>query len=557
MTKNMKLQLFNFKNSLSMDQQDVSQIVEAHLGFCDQYSELEVYGSLNQRLSPYTYYDSVKGLLEGMAAEFNSDQLLYELKDAYRKIERKNQGNIYRHPMDVLLNVINAGDSATRMDKIVNELAMYDWVPEIKSIMWKVSTRPTDRQNYSSNGGRGDVVRTIAQAVPEGHIAFLENRWFLVKSDSIEVTMLESHVQDQEQLRKLRLLEEAVKRAEIGADRINFHLSEGLTLGLSTKNPGKLYLNDVEAEKETTLETLFQSPIVPYIQRGFYPVIGEALENMSKIVELDIVTRVHNPLRPALEAYAFNYGEGNYLYHVDKRTGATLMKYESASQLIEDVMRSLDYDLTPFYAAKVPKEVKTKRALEEAEKVVTERLAQVDDAILTLDQETDINEMAEVVEARAEFLTEKASLLTQLEEVRIAKNHQVARNVAGAVQESASPTASSIDALAQEIWAAFQVNPAVPQYIEEAQASGAGDFDRVVELLMSLADPQDQAARPGPEKEVQNRIAMYMQELGAAHFDDFYGMDVQGGGTLYDKVQEVVYHNLAPNPTTPQADLGA
>ena len=70
--KNLKLELFNFKKNLNLDQEEISVIVEGHMNVCNQTSEKTVILSLNERLKPYTYDKSVKSLLEGLNDDMKS-----------------------------------------------------------------------------------------------------------------------------------------------------------------------------------------------------------------------------------------------------------------------------------------------------------------------------------------------------------------------------------------------------------------------------------------------------------------------------------------------------
>ena len=423
MTSNLKVKLFNFKNGLTLDQSDVAKVVEAHLNYCDMYSEMEITSSLQESLNGFTYYPEVKSLMESLNSDIATDTLLYELKDAYRKIDRKNSSNMYKQPLSVLMNVINADSQPMRMEKIVNELAIHDWVPEIKTIMWKLSTNERDRVNYSSNGGKASPLFTVATTVNEGHVVFIKDKWFKITKDAVAITLLENNIEDKEQLMKMRLLEEAVKHADIDDKRIAFRLSENLTLSLSTKNPGKIFLNESEAEKDTTLEDIFTSPIVPLVNRNFFPVLAEAARSIDKFVDFDLVTRVTNVLRPHLECYAFNYGESVYLYNIDQRYGSTLSKYESASALIEDVMKSMDFDLTSFFKNKISKEARLKNALEDAEKSITERLAEIKEGISLLEGvDAELVEMTVITEAKAALFEQQYTLTTELQQVRLAKH---------------------------------------------------------------------------------------------------------------------------------------
>ena len=73
--KNLKLELFNFKKNLSLEQDEISVIVEGHMNACNEASEKAIILSLNERLKPYTYDKSIKGLLESL----NDDMKNFEL----------------------------------------------------------------------------------------------------------------------------------------------------------------------------------------------------------------------------------------------------------------------------------------------------------------------------------------------------------------------------------------------------------------------------------------------------------------------------------------------
>jgi hypothetical protein len=62
--KNLKLELFNFRKNLSLDQEEVGVILEGHIQACNDLSEKSIVTSLNEKLKPFTFDKEVKGLLE-------------------------------------------------------------------------------------------------------------------------------------------------------------------------------------------------------------------------------------------------------------------------------------------------------------------------------------------------------------------------------------------------------------------------------------------------------------------------------------------------------------
>jgi hypothetical protein len=294
----------------------------------------------------------------------------------YNVLNGKNQGELYRQPINVLLQTINLENDQDRLSKVLNELAIYDWVPEIKLFVHNLTKSPEQRANLLS-GGKGESIFTIVEQVEDGYLCLLRESWFLLSENNIEKTALETHVTDNEKLRVLRTLETAMKYADISEDRVNFRISENLTVGLSVSKNGVIYINDDELNKETTLESLFSSPIIPIVNKNFYPVILETSSNLDKFVELDVVKKISNLVNPYLEIYAFNYKNATYLYRCDERYGHSFFKYDSAIELVNEVRNELNYDLTYFFENKLDVELISKKKLEDKEREISLKLEDV------------------------------------------------------------------------------------------------------------------------------------------------------------------------------------
>jgi hypothetical protein len=374
--KNLKLELFNFKKNLTLDQADISGIIEGHMDACNNMSEKQIISSLNERLNPFKFDRSIKSFLESLNSDMGEYQLMYELKHLYNVLNSQNQGEIYRQPINVLLQTINLESDQDRMSKVLNELAVYDWVPEIKLFVHNLTKSPQERSNLLS-GGKSESIYTIVDQVEEGYLCLVRDSWFILTENNIEKTLLETHVKDVEKLRTLRNLEIGMRYATINDDKVNFRISENLTIGLSVNKKGVIYINDDEMNKETTLESLFQSPIIPIVNKNFYPILLETANNLNKFVEMDVVKRVSNLINPYLEVFAFNYKKATYLYRCDERYGNSFFKYESALELVNEVRNELNFDLTFFYENKLGKELITKRKLEDKEREIVLKLEDV------------------------------------------------------------------------------------------------------------------------------------------------------------------------------------
>lgn len=416
--KNLKLELFNFKRSLTLDQEEISHIVEGHMTACDSHSEKNIIVSLNERLKPYTYDKTVKSLLESLNDDMSNYELLYELKNLYNVLNTKNQGELYRQPINVLLQTINLDSDQDRLSKVLNELAIYDWVPEIKVFVHNLTKSPEKKTNLLS-GGKAESVYTIVETVEDGHIALIRDSWFLLTENSIEKTLLENNVKDESKMITLRTLQTAMQYATILEDRINFRISEYLTLGMDVSKKGNLYVNDDELNEETTLESLFSSPIVPIVNKNFYPMLQTVSENIDKFVELDVVKRISNLINPYLECFAFNYKNNVYLYRCDERYGNSFFKYESALELVNETRNELNFDLTYFFEDKLSKEMIVKRKLEDKEREVTLKLEDVNFNIDKVKSSIKLIGESEVLSTALNNLEKRANVLrTELDAIK-------------------------------------------------------------------------------------------------------------------------------------------
>lgn len=416
---NLKIKLFEFKKALSVEQHEVTMIAESCFNKIDSVSELEAASYLKNNLEAYKYYENVKTFVEEMDMHLSDDKLLYELKDVYSKVDRKNFSALYRQPLLVLLEIINTSDNQHRMTRIINELSQYDWVDEIKGFMWKFNSKPEDRLKYSKNGGINEEIFTVITKVNETDtLSYIKDRWFLISEDTIKNVVLENYITDVEELKSYRLLEEAVKHGSYNDDKIVFQLDETLNIGVSTKNDGKIFINNEEIEGTSTLETIFSSSIVPFLNRNYYPVINETLNNVKKFVKLNIVTKITNILNPYLESYAFNFQNNMYVYRCDKRYSNQLFKYENATTLISDVIKDLDYDLTEFYKDKVEEDVKLLLDLETTENSLKESITELDNVLLEISMEDDtITTSPEFVKLKNNLLVQRHNALEECKKV--------------------------------------------------------------------------------------------------------------------------------------------
>lgn len=421
------LELHNFKKGLSLDQDDIERQITFHMSLLNaddlgkQHSQKRVVENLNAKLQPFTYDNSVKSLLEGLNSFIKNDELFYELEDLYRLLENDNQGMLYRHVMKIVLDIINESNVRNQEIKILNELSIHDWIPAVKNFMFKRTTDPRERQNITSKGGKSDVVYSIVEKIntedKNGYLTYIGDKWFFISESNIDFATPSDYITDRQELYSINLLQKALEIGTIADKKINFTIDEDLSLSISVEN-GDIFINNEKADKSATLESVFDSALIPFMRKDLYPIVLETIKKLDNFVELDIVQKITNITVPYLENYVFNYKNSMFSYTKDTRYGSNLYQYDSATVLCNEVNSKLGYDLSDFLKNKFTKEVADRKDLENKEKFISNKLSEVSECISSLEICGLLESSDELKSALDALISEKSNFETELFNVK-------------------------------------------------------------------------------------------------------------------------------------------
>ncbi len=417
--KSLKLHLFEFRKNLTVEQTEILNIVTEHINLCNEYSEKEITNSLTKCLESVTFYDNVKTLLGELDKEMNEKSLYYTLKDLYARVARKDNRYLYEQALDTILNCLNQNTDEDRKIKVVENLGMYEWIPEIQMFLFEMASTPQEKMNLSSKGGKVEDVHSIAIQIVEGYLVRVHDAWFLLSDTGIQSTLLENHIKNDVELKKLRLLEQTLTLATFKGNAIKFKINENTELAINTET-GKIYLDGNECEAATTLETLFNSPVIPFEMKALYPILVETINNRKKFIILDSVKKAYNITNLAFECYLFNHKNNIYQYRVDKFNGNSTVSFTNAQSVIENVVHELGVDVTFFYENMLSEELKAKNELEKREMKIQEGLNNLENAILILKENKETGAVYNSLLGRRHKLSE------ELKSVKNEKNKYLA-----------------------------------------------------------------------------------------------------------------------------------
>lgn len=420
------VKLFEYKKSLALVDEDIERQVNYHMNLfnCDEtgknLSQKTIIRSLTEKLNPFTYNNSVKKILEEVNAEIKENELFYELEDLYRTLENMNQGLVYRPVMKIVLDIMNESNERDKQYKILSELKLHEWIPAVKLFMYKFTTDPRERKNITSMGGKCESVYTVVEKVEKnnekGFLAWVGDRWFFI-GEQIEYAVPSDYITDREKLNRVNLLQTALQISTMSEGKIYFKVDEDLKLGVSLDDSA-LYVNADKVDESASLDSIFDSPIIPYLRKDLYPVILETVRSRDKFVDLDIVQKVTNITNPTCEVFAFNFKDKMYVYSIDGRYGNHLYQYESATMLVSEITNQLGFDLSDFYKDKFKGDVKVRKELEEKEKNVVDRISEVSENINKIILSGLIEKSEEIKNAHLFLVEEKVDLEKQLFEIK-------------------------------------------------------------------------------------------------------------------------------------------
>lgn len=423
------LELYNFKKGLDIEQEDIERQINYHIGLfnCDEngisYSQKTIINSLTEKLKPFTYDKKVVKVIENVKSIIEKDELFYELEDLFKVIENQNQGMVYRPALQTILDIINENDNTKKQSKIFNELKMYEWIPAVKFFMYKYTTDPKELKNITSDGGRVDNVYSIVEKVEKngkkGFLTFIGNRWFFI-GENIEYAVLSDFISEREDLYRINTIQKALEIGELSDDRITFKIDEDINLGIEFST-GDLYINEEKTDKLTTLETIFDSAIISYMQKNLYPILSETLKSREKFVNLDIVQKLSNVAKPQLEAFAIKHNNNMYIYSIDETRGQNLYQYDSAVMLVNEMKKQFGFDLSDFYKDLFEGEAKVRKELYDREMFITDKLEEVSENIQKLKDTELLEESEELKSAYDILIEEKKSLENDLLAIKTIK----------------------------------------------------------------------------------------------------------------------------------------
>lgn len=377
----------------------------------ESFSELETAQYLANR-----GYD--QQLLEEVNTHLSEDMLKYNLKHLYLLITKEDKQSFYSEPLQVIMKIVNAPSDEDRRDMVINELAQFHWVPRIKQFMNSFVNEETNRHyiEQSSSYTQTPYVLVYYPADSVGQLAFIADKWFLFKDDTIEKASIEQYCNDAKALNEIGFVQYALRNADIKDNQLTFNLKEGVSIQVLKENDEvKFKFND----KEITFEELkgaFEGAAIPFSLRNWLPILAATAEHFDMIVELDIGTIVCSKNKEEC-AWVIKYAGKGFVYEISKQKGNNFFVYDQVKKLVENIAKDYNYDLQGFFEEELNKEEITTSDQERQEKleneieVVDKQIAEIEKQDPKLLNEQVLSEFYNRLKVKREDLAEELMVI--------------------------------------------------------------------------------------------------------------------------------------------------
>jgi hypothetical protein len=373
-----------------------SVLAEARTANADSFllNKVQILESAIRELKSYSWMPEIKSFLDESIAFLNENQTYILIESVMRDLELDRNRSYYAKAINALRESSNSENPAFH---IVETLSAETWIPLVKQLF-----EYCEKVKGSVNGTNPNFkVSKIYSPVEvnEGSYTFFSNGKFFDVNEDI---LTESNSTLSDEFKALVSIAESAKFSENGM-RIypNIHSTLDITFGEETK----VSLNGKVVEAKNLDSILLSSAIVRMNESDKLAMIGRAINEGSKIKEIDFGYTVSSSMFEGLSATVFTLNEKVYIQKVNKGMKEnSLVEAANATEAVQIVKDFMNYDIT--------ESVKTLMIAEnEVAKAKSEEIAVVENRIKFIQEKLSEVIASEKVIGKSNILDEAKTLL--------------------------------------------------------------------------------------------------------------------------------------------------
>jgi hypothetical protein len=388
-----------------------STLSEAKTQIADSYllSRITILESAMKELKAYDWMPQIKSFITEGKAFISSNQTYILIESVIRDLELDRNRAYYDKAITKLRESSN---SENPVFAVVENLESEVWVPLVKRLYEYCKTQKGEVNGQNPNFKVSKIYSPV-EAIDENTFSFFSNGKVLEVSND---TISESTATPTDEFKSLVRLTEGAK---FGANQMRVYPSVNSVLDITFGEETKVSLNGKLVESATLPTHLLTSGIVKYSEQDKLAMIQRAINEGSKIKDIDFGYSVTSSIFEGLSVSIYTLNERIFVQRVNKGMKEnSIVEATSATEAVKLVKDFMNYDISESLSHLVENEkAESIRKTDELNKIesrvkfIIEKLSDIEAAEKTLGKSEFIDQAKELLESQ---LKEQNTILSKL-----------------------------------------------------------------------------------------------------------------------------------------------
>lgn len=357
-------------------------------------SQVQILESAIRELRSYSWMPEIKSFIDESIEFLTQNQTYILIESVMRDLEVDKSRNYYTKAINALRESSNSENPAFH---VVETMSAETWIPLVKQLFEYCSKIKGEVNGTNPNFKVSKIYSPIE--INEGSYTFFSNGKMI---DVTEDTITESTKNPSDDFKALVNIAETAKFSENG---MRVYPNSMSTLDITFGEETTVSLNGKIVEAKNIDSILLSSAIVRMNETEKIALIGRAINEGSKIKEIDFGYTVSSSMFEGLSVSVYTLNERVYIHKVNKGMKEnSITEAANATEAIQIVKDFMNYDIT--------ESVKTLMIAEnESLKAKSEEVAVVENRIKFIEEKLAEVTAAEKVIGKSNILEEAKSLL--------------------------------------------------------------------------------------------------------------------------------------------------
>jgi hypothetical protein len=400
-----------------------STLSEAKTTIADSYllGRVAILESAIKELKAYSWMPQVKTFITEGEDFIKSNQTYILIESVIRDLEVDRNKSYYTKAITALRE---ASNSENPVFAVVDTMESEVWIPLVKRLYEYCNTQKGAINGQNPNFKVSKIYSPV-EAIDENTFAFASSGKFLVVSEGGAIT--ESTNPASDDFTSLVRLAESAKFAN---NTMRVYPNPNSVLDIAFGEETKVSLNGKLVESSNITSQLMASGIVRMNEQEKLAMIGRAINEGSKIKEIDFGYKVTSSIFEGLSATIFNTNDRIFIQKVNKGMQEnSIVEAANATEAVDIVKTFMNYDISESLnhlleneKAEVERKTAELNKVESRVKFIIEKLADIEAAEKTL--------------GKSEFIDQAKSLL----ESQLKEQNDALSKLKGEIVEAAADT---------------------------------------------------------------------------------------------------------------------